>query len=131
ESRSRGHLCGACGRRRRFAGNRPGTCGLRRDRTEALDRKSAPPVQGRADSGSVSLDDRAERRWPGAIVAVHWGTGLLALTVAGLAIYLLSPPDWSQPYIDRYMAWIGWHKLGGLLVLGLALFWVSVRMRMP
>lgn len=79
----------------------------------------------------MSLDDRAERRWLGAIVAVHWGTGLLALTVAGLAIYLLSPPDWSQPYIDRYMAWIGWHKLGGLLVLGLALFWVSVRMRMP
>jgi cytochrome b561 len=77
----------------------------------------------------VSIDDRAERRWPSVIVAVHWGTGLLALTVAGLAIYLLSPPDWSQPYIDRYKAWIGWHKLGGLLVLDLALFWAAMRRR--
>lgn len=88
-------------------------------------------MQGRSDHSSVSGDDCAERRWPITIVAVHWTAGLLAFAVAGFAIYLLSPPDWSPRYIDRYMALIGWHKFGGLLVFGLALFWAVVRRHTP
>ncbi|MEL7687181.1 cytochrome b/b6 domain-containing protein [Citromicrobium bathyomarinum] len=70
-------------------------------------------------------------RWPVLVAMLHWSTAALALATAGYAIYLLSPPDWSQPYIDRYMAGIGLHKAGGLIVLTLALCWVALRMVTP
>lgn len=70
-------------------------------------------------------------RWPVAIVMLHWSTAALALATAGYGIYLLSPPDWSQPYLDRYAAGIGWHKGGGLTVLALALCWTVLRTRLP
>lgn len=69
------------------------------------------------------------RRWPLGIVLLHWSAALLTLATAGYAIYLLSPPDWSQRYIDRYMAGIAWHKTGGIAVLALALCWIAVRLR--
>lgn len=68
-------------------------------------------------------------RWPAAIVLLHWSTAALALATAGYGIYLLSPPDWSQRYLDRYEAGIGWHKIGGLTVLAFALCWIAVRAR--
>lgn len=60
---------------------------------------------------------------------LHWSTAILALATAAWGIYLLSPPDWSPPYIARYYAGIGWHKAGGLSVLALALCWLAVRWR--
>ena len=73
----------------------------------------------------------APRRWPPAIIALHWATAILVLATAGWGIYLLSPPDWSAPYIARYYAGIGWHKAGGLSVFALALCWIAVRRRIP
>lgn len=70
-------------------------------------------------------------RWPRPIILLHWTTGTMAMVVAALAVFLLSPPDWSQLYVDRYIAWIGWHKLGGLLVLLPAATWIVARRRTP
>lgn len=70
-------------------------------------------------------------RWPRILVVLHWATASLALATAGYALYLLSPPDWSQRYIDRYMVGIGWHRTGGAAVLLLALVWMAVRRRLP
>lgn len=75
------------------------------------------------------MADRAG--WPIAIVAIHWATALLALATACYGIYLLSPPEWSQAYIDRYFAGIHLHKIGGLAVLGLALCWLALRAAIP
>lgn len=68
-------------------------------------------------------------RWRGIIVLIHWSTAALALATAGYGIYLLSPPDWGQRYLDRYEAGIGWHKAAGLSVLALALAWIALRCR--
>lgn len=72
-----------------------------------------------------------DSRWPVAIVLLHWCTAALALATAGYGTYLLSPPDWSQPFIDRYEAGISWHKAGGLTVLALAACWIALRRRTP
>ncbi len=69
--------------------------------------------------------------WPPSLVLLHCATAILALMVAALAVFLLSPPNWSQLYVDRYMAWIGWHRLGGLVVLLSGIFWIVVRIRTP
>ena len=70
-------------------------------------------------------------QWPVVIAVLHWGTAVLTLATAAYAIYLLSPPDWSQPYIDRYYAGIGLHKLGGLAVLALVVCWGCLRLGTP
>ncbi len=53
--------------------------------------------------------------WAPPLILLHWMTGLLALAVAVLAAFLLSPPQWTQAYIDRYIALITWHRLGASL----------------
>jgi cytochrome b561 len=59
----------------------------------------------------------------------HWALALCVLSAAGLALWLLSPPDWSETYVRRYYAWIGTHKLLGLagLVFVAVLFALHAR----
>lgn len=70
----------------------------------------------------------AGQRWPRGVALLHWAAAALALATAGYGVYLLSPPDWSQRYIDRYIAGIAWHQTGGLAVLALALGWGTARL---
>lgn len=79
----------------------------------------------------MTEDESRNSGWSLPVILLHWVTGGLTLAVAGLAVFLLSPPEWSQSYIDRYMAWIGWHRLGGLGVLLLAAVWISLRCLRP
>ncbi|WP_336980741.1 cytochrome b [Altererythrobacter fulvus] len=79
----------------------------------------------------MTEDESGSSGWSLPVILLHWVTGGLTLAVAGLAVFLLSPPEWSQFYIDRYMAWIGWHRLGGLAVLLLAAGWIALRRLKP
>lgn len=58
---------------------------------------------------------------------IHWGAAGLTLTAAGVALFLLSPPNWSEIYVQRYMAGIEHHKTMGLLALVLAVAWPIAR----
>jgi len=58
---------------------------------------------------------------------IHWGAAGLSLTAAGVALFLLSPPNWSEFYVQRYMAGIEHHKTMGLLALVLAAAWPIAR----
>lgn len=88
-------------------------------------------MPGHTDRNTVRNKADDTHRWPRRLILLHWTTGMLALAVALLAVVLLSPPDWSQPYVDRYMTGIGWHKLGGLLTLLLTIIWVAMRIFTP
>lgn len=67
------------------------------------DRQPAPP--------------QAETAWPLGLRVAHWTAALAALAAAGLAIYLLNPPEWSPAYVQRYRDWAGVHKALGLTAL--------------
>lgn len=61
------------------------------------------------------------RRWPLGLRAAHWLLALCVIATATLAIVLVYPPEWSDPYIQRYVAGIEYHKALGLVAFIAAL----------
>lgn len=69
--------------------------------------------------------------WPKSVVWLHAVTGTLILGVGAWGYYLVSPPSWDAIYIDRYMAGVPWHKLGGIAAIPLLALWVVIRSKKP
>lgn len=74
---------------------------------------------------------RAELGRRGPERLVHWIAAGLSLCAAGLALNLLSPPDWSEVHVQRYMAGIEHHKTLGLAALAAAAAWPWLRRPRP
>jgi len=69
--------------------------------------------------------------WPFGLRLAHWVMAAAALTTAAMAIYLLSPPDWSPAYVQRYRDWIDVHKALGLIALSAAVALAVQHRRRP
>lgn len=69
------------------------------------------------------------QRWRPAARLLHGITAALCLGAAGLAFFLVNPPDWSSAYIARYEAGIVYHKFLGLAALAAVLAWCLWRGR--
>ena len=69
--------------------------------------------------------------WRPAARALHWAVVVLCLAAAGLALYLVNPPDWSPVYVARYEAGIGYHEVLGLVTFAVAVAWAIWRGRRP
>lgn len=67
-------------------------------------------------------------RWPRVAILLHAVTAGLALATALYGLWLLSPPEWSAPYVARYMAGIPFHKAGGIAAFAFALAWGGTRL---
>ncbi|NWH07112.1 MAG: cytochrome b/b6 domain-containing protein [Alphaproteobacteria bacterium] len=75
------------------------------------------------------MSDDPSPRWTISQRIIHWLTALCVLIAAGIALYLLNPPDWSEPYVRRYYAGIAYHKLLGVTGLALVLLLAALGKR--
>lgn len=69
----------------------------------------------------MGLKSKGAGHWPLRTRIAHAVLAATVLGAAGLALYLVNPPDWSEPFVRRYEAGIVFHKLLGLLALIAAL----------
>lgn len=80
----------------------------------------------RASSGRAPSPKGRGAAWPVELTIAHGLMALCAIGAAGLALFLVNPPDWSDAYVRRYVAGIEFHKVLGLAAL-VGAVWLAAR----